>query len=168
MSYDIKLVDPVTRETLELDSPHNMRGGTYAMNGTAEAWLNITYNYGRYYREVYDDGIRAIYGKTGAESIPMLEGMIHRIENKYKKDGQWIETPRQRTKYYDTVTGKELELYDLIRAGGKEYRKEEYEETISEGPNSDYWEATAGNAIRPLHQLIALARLRPDGIWEGD
>ena len=29
MSYDISLVDPVTKETLIMDSPHQMRGGTY-------------------------------------------------------------------------------------------------------------------------------------------
>ena len=41
-------------------------------------------------------------------------------------------------------------------------------EDISEGPCKDYWEATAANAIRPLYQLLAMARLRPDGIWDGD
>ena len=34
------------------------------------------------------------------------------------------------------------------------------------GPN--YWEATGGNAKRTLTQLLALARMRPDGIWDGD
>ena len=37
MSYDISLTDPVTGETLELDTPHHMRGGTYAVGGTTEA-----------------------------------------------------------------------------------------------------------------------------------
>jgi hypothetical protein len=40
MSYDIRLIDPITKETLELEEPHNLRGGTYAMGGTPEAWLN--------------------------------------------------------------------------------------------------------------------------------
>lgn len=31
MSYDLYLVDPISRKTLELDAPHQMRGGTYAM-----------------------------------------------------------------------------------------------------------------------------------------
>lgn len=39
---------------------------------------------------------------------------------------------------------------------------------ISEGDTSDYWMDTAANAIRPLHQLIALAKMRPDCIWDGD
>ena len=74
MSYDIELIDPVTKKTIELDAPHNMRGGTYAMGGTSLAELNVTYNYARHFGHVGADGIRSIYGKTGAESIPMLEG----------------------------------------------------------------------------------------------
>ena len=34
MSYDIELIDPVTKESIELDEPHHMRGGTYALGGT--------------------------------------------------------------------------------------------------------------------------------------
>lgn len=48
MSYDIRLLDPVTRETLEVDSPHLMRGETYAIGGTTEFWLNVTYSYGKH------------------------------------------------------------------------------------------------------------------------
>ena len=79
MSYDISLKDPVTGETLELASEHMVRGGTYAVGGTRELWLNITYNYGRWYRREKafgKDGIRAIYGLTGAESIPVLQRAI--------------------------------------------------------------------------------------------
>ncbi len=32
--------------------------------------------------------------------------------------------------------------------------------------DKNYWEATEGNAKRALHGLLALAKLRPDGIWE--
>jgi len=31
-----------------------------------------------------------------------------------------------------------------------------------------YWMPTKENAIRPLYQLLAIAKIRPDGIWEGD
>ena len=31
-----------------------------------------------------------------------------------------------------------------------------------------YWIPTRANAIRPLYQLLVLAQMRPDGIWEGD
>lgn len=77
MSYDIRLTDPVTGETLELDAPHQMRGGTYAEGGTKEASLNITYNYGRFYRELFGEkGIRFLYGKSAAETIPHLKESI--------------------------------------------------------------------------------------------
>lgn len=79
MSYDIYLCDHVTHKPLKADSTHFIAGGMRAMGGTKELWLNVTYNYGHfYYRpEVFGDGgIRSIYGKTGAESIPMLEKAI--------------------------------------------------------------------------------------------
>jgi hypothetical protein len=140
MSYDIYLTDPVTHEPLELDEAHHMRGGTYAMSGTTEAWLNITYNYADwYYRpgvfsrtKKGSKGIRTIYGMTGAQSIPILQRAIAKLES----------------------------LTTDISV--KERRK------CEEQGATGYWMPTRENAIRPLHQLLALARMRPDGIWEGD
>ena len=121
MSYDIRLTDPVTGEEIEFDTPHTMRGGTYQVGGTTRAWLNITYNYSKYYYdalpETKEKGIRTIYGMTGADSIDLLERMAA---------------------------------------------------TLSEETDSNYWKATPGNAKRPLLQLIAMAKMRPDGIWTGD
>lgn len=34
--------------------------------------------------------------------------------------------------------------------------------------SGDYWEPTEGNAKRALLQLLAMARMRPDGVWNGD
>ena len=34
--------------------------------------------------------------------------------------------------------------------------------------DSDYWKPTEGNAKRALLQLVALAQMRPDGVWHGD
>ena len=48
MSYDIRLVDPVTKEPLHTKVNHDMRGGMYDMGGTTELWLNITWNYAHY------------------------------------------------------------------------------------------------------------------------
>lgn len=74
MSYDIYLVHPVTKERLEADSPHQIRGGTYALGGTTELHLNVTYNYWKAFRKAFnnEEGIRSIYGMTGAESLPVL------------------------------------------------------------------------------------------------
>jgi hypothetical protein len=119
VSYDLELVDPVSGETLELDTPHQMHGGTYAVGGTKELRFNITYNYGIYYYEHMDTerGLRALYGMTGAESIPLLKATIDKL-------------------------GTDV--------------------------NPDYWAKTEGNARKALCSLLALAQLRPDGVWAGD
>ena len=140
MSYDIYLTDPVTREPLELEEAHYMRGGNYALGGTTEAWLNITYNYAVwYYRpgvfaptEEESKGIRSIYGLTGAESIPVLKKAIEALES-----------------LTEDISDDERRKYERQGATG-------------------YWIPTRANAIRPLYQLLALAQMRPDGIWEGD
>lgn len=118
MSYDIYLNDPVTGKVIELDSPHHMRGGTYQLGGTTEAYLNVTYNYGKYYYDVIgDDGIRTIYGMTGYQSLPLLRSAASKL---------------------------------------------------GDDKSDNYWEQTEGNAKAALLQLIALAEMRPDGVWDGD
>ncbi len=73
MSYDIDLTHPVTGEVLHLDHKHDMHGGTYALGGTTECSLNVTYNYAKHFwRVLGEGGIRSIYGKTGAETLPIL------------------------------------------------------------------------------------------------
>lgn len=140
MSYDISLIDPVTKETVHFDSPHRMTGGTFAVGGTTEAWLNITYNYAKwYYRDgVFPDegedhnGIRSIYGLSGVDSIPVLKHAIQTLENMDE---------------------------DLI-----EEQKKEFEDRGVYG----YWIPTRKNAIKPLYQLLAMAKMRPDAVWDGD
>ena len=39
---------------------------------------------------------------------------------------------------------------------------------LGDDVDPDYWKPTEGNAKRALLQLIALAEMRPDGIWKGD
>ena len=203
MSYDIRLKDPVTDETIQLPVKHLMTGGTYRADydertktfspaAISDAWLNVTYNYGQYYYEAtegdarfahdeisayYADGttgpveteygIRGIYGKSGAESIDMLRDMIRRIESRYKTNGEWIVTSRERLRYW-SKEGQEVDFHYVLRHGSEGVVREKFSEDISEGPNSNYWEATAANAIKPLYQLMAMAQLRPDGIWDGD
>ena len=122
MSYDIELVHPLTKETLQLDSPHHMRGGTYCVGGSRALHLNITYNYGKFYYSAFEriglhEGIRSIYGKSGADSIVILNQVA-------------------------ALLGDDV--------------------------NDDYWKPTEGNAKAALFQLIAMAEMRPDGVWDGD
>lgn len=39
---------------------------------------------------------------------------------------------------------------------------------LGDDASPDYWEPTEGNAKRALLQLLAMAKMRPDGIWDGD
>ena len=41
-------------------------------------------------------------------------------------------------------------------------------QALKDDISENYWDATEGNAKRALYQLIALAEMRPDGIWDGD
>lgn len=140
MSYDISLKDPVTNETLCAKFNHEMTGGTYTIGGTNELWLNITYNYARWYYHTgvfaatkeESKGIRTIYGKSGAESIPILQHAINTL--------QALE---------EDITEEERLKYISYGADG-------------------YWLPTRENAIRPLYQLLSMAQFRPDGIWDGD
>lgn len=92
MSYDIALTCQVTGEILELDEPHQMKGGTYSVGGTQQAKLNITYNYTKHFYRVFLDvqfselGIRSIYGLTGAESIPVLQMAIAKLNDDVDQD----------------------------------------------------------------------------------
>lgn len=87
MSYDITLNDPVTNKTIIFDNKHYIKGGTYCLGGTREAWLKITYNYGEIFRKMLGEkGIRSIYGKSGAESIPILKNAISKLKDDVSED----------------------------------------------------------------------------------
>ena len=86
MSWDVDLCDPVTNEVLELDNPHFMRGGTYAVGGTCEMSLNITFNYTRFYNDAFKGGFRALDGVTAVESIPILKAAIEKIKDPLTPD----------------------------------------------------------------------------------
>lgn len=92
MSYDIGLHDSVTKERLYADVPHQIAGGTYALGGTKELWLNVTYNYSKHFYNVLGEkGIRTIYGMSGAESIPVLKSAIDKLGDDVSPD-YWAAT----------------------------------------------------------------------------
>lgn len=92
MSYSIELIDPVSKETLHVEDNHFMRGGTFAIGGTTELCLDVTYNYSkRLYEVMGEKGIRSIYGLTGLESIPVLENAIAELGDDVS-DNYWDAT----------------------------------------------------------------------------
>lgn len=79
MGYDLSLVDRVTRNVLDGEH-HDIRGSNYAVGGTTELRLSVTYNYAEHYYRVFgEEGIRTIYGMTGKESVPVLEDAISKL-----------------------------------------------------------------------------------------
>lgn len=193
MSYDIELKNKVTGETAKMRHPQYVRGGNVParlnpMTGRleqaeqAEAHINITYNYSHYYYEATDGdprfahdkvsayyadgtqgpivteyGIRGLYGKTPAESIPMLMDMITKIRQKYTdENGEWIETERT------LKNGQEIPEHEEVDA---------ILYLVNEGDMSNYWTATAANAIKPLMDMIVMATdnlTEKDVVWDGD
>ena len=87
MSYDISLLDPVTKEVIHFEAPHQIKGGTYAINGTTDANFNITYNYSPiFYKTMGEKGIRSIYGLSGANSIPIIKSAINQLSDDVDND----------------------------------------------------------------------------------
>ncbi len=39
---------------------------------------------------------------------------------------------------------------------------------LGDETSPNYWTPTEGNAKRPLFSLLAMAKMRPDGVWDGD
>ena len=93
MSYGIWLKD-ATGATITFPEPHHITGGTYAIGGTQEAWLNITWNYAPFYYEHIDPdkGIRFLYGKTAQEVVHLLAPIIGKLGTE-RSDDYWDATP---------------------------------------------------------------------------
>lgn len=72
MSYDIRLIDPVTREAIEAEAPHLMQGGTYVQGGTTELF--------RFNEAAVHDYLSF---KNAMES--MSQGISKAIESRIKK-----------------------------------------------------------------------------------
>ena len=196
MGYGIELINRETKQTVLLKNGEFIRSSIVPAEWdqsadclipcpTHEASLSITYNYSNYYYEATDNdsrfmhektydsesqyGIRGMYGKTAWESIPMLKDMIKRIELKYRPHGEWLQSVRNRKVYVDLKTGKR---YDPVEAIGVDVPLKEIEEiyTVDEGDTSNYWEATAANAILPLKHMLRIAKefADQDVVWNGD
>lgn len=125
MSWWISLIDPTQPPTCDYGQPprpwyrghadeercpepcypvvrvaRHREGGTYAADGTTEASLNVTYNYGRLLRETLDDPepdrsdilARLFAGRRAGDMIPLLEGAVAQLGTTRDED-YWAETP---------------------------------------------------------------------------
>ena len=78
MSYYVNFLDPVSKEIIELDEPHFMRGGTYAVGGTRSLSLNVTYNYSPNYMK-HGFHLKDLDGKTAVDMIAEMERVISEL-----------------------------------------------------------------------------------------
>ena len=79
MSHDIR-IKRKDGTVVELKERHVITGGTYALGGTTEAWLNITYNYWRIFHRLFgEDGITTIYGMNVKDARTILVGAVARL-----------------------------------------------------------------------------------------
>jgi hypothetical protein len=98
MSYDIYVVDE-NKETITLEKPHQLRGGTYCESGTTEAHYNITYNYSVVYYMVFPrrKSIGLLDGKTLQQADTIILKAMSKMPDfsKRPREGNyWEPTPQ--------------------------------------------------------------------------
>ncbi len=73
------------------------------------------------------------------------------------------------SEHYRRVIGKHgiREIYGLSGAESIPILTQAINE-LDDDVSSDYWEPTEGNAKKALIHILALAQIRPDGIWTGN
>ena len=91
MSYNVYIVDKKGK-TLELEFFHNIRGGTYSVEGTNKAYLNITYNYSRFFYKLWEQGLNMLNSKNSKEVIPILKESIEKLGSKTTTNNYWEST----------------------------------------------------------------------------
>ena len=88
MSWNIDICHKKQDEyvTVVLKESHQIKGGTYAIGGHNESSLNITYNYGRYFSELWEGALWFLQNKTTKDMIPELEKAVHSLGTKQDND----------------------------------------------------------------------------------
>lgn len=134
MSYDIHIVDPETRETLHTAKTHMLRGGTYAQGGTTQLWLNITYNYSKWYYRADTLGESTVqYRDTGKGYMEEIAPELGGIPGLAR-----CTIAEARTRVMRAITALHGE------------------------PAADYWKPCEGNARHALISLLELLLLAPE------
>lgn len=76
MGFSMRIVHSDGTDVV-LPKKHDIAGGTYAIGGTASAWLYMTYNYAPiFFRVIGEGGIRSLHGMELREATPILDRAI--------------------------------------------------------------------------------------------
>lgn len=84
MSYDVSLEHPKTGKYAEVEL--FSEGGTYAVGGSREASLNVTYNYCRHYE------FKTLNHMPASETIKSLKDAVEKLGTQ-KDNDYWNSTP---------------------------------------------------------------------------
>jgi hypothetical protein len=91
MSYNVCLIDPKINKIVTV--PSHEEGGTYAVGGSTNALLNITYNYSKHFCSALesDEGIKWLRDKKASDVEHRLVAAISILGVKQNKD-YWAAT----------------------------------------------------------------------------
>ena len=92
MSYGIRIVSKDGTEVI-LPKKHDIVGSTYAIGGTTEARLSVTYNYVDIFRRVFGErGIYILHGMAVREAQSVLDRAIAALGEAQPDDDYWKPT----------------------------------------------------------------------------
>ena len=94
MSWNVYMRDAKTGDIVELETPHQFRGGIYQVGGSRSAELNVTYNYGPLLREAWgaSRSLSVLDDLTVAEAVPNLAHVIAKY-GVHRDEDYWAATP---------------------------------------------------------------------------
>lgn len=155
MSYDIRILDPVTRVPVILEHPHFIQGGTYAEQGTNALWFNITYNYAPFYyrAETLGESTKEFGEEPVDGCLPVLHEETGGIPGL-----AFLTIPQARERVLRAMHALRDENIDK---NGNPYTsiRDAFGNDI---PCSYYWAPTERNARRALLGLMEILLLAPD------
>jgi len=104
MSWWVSITDPTTGVYMIVDS--FTEGGTYAIGGSSEADLNVTYNYSGHFHQVLGlrDGLRSFDGMKVEDALPILKRAIPQLDTDVSND-YWEPTEGNARKVLEILEG---------------------------------------------------------------
>lgn len=89
---------------------NHAEGGTYVLGGTPTAELNVTYNYGKFFRETLgEEGLRELHNQKASDVLPRLEQAVATLGTERERD------------YWKATAGNAGYALSILLSWAKEY-----------------------------------------------
>ena len=94
MSYDCYVNFKKNNEHVVFPQKHELIGGTFALGGNDEAWLNVTFNYHKSFVKAFenDEGLNLLIGMDLKPSLELLDKAIKNLGDEPPVDDYWAAT----------------------------------------------------------------------------